>query len=1083
MWIVRLALRNPYSVAVVAIVIMMMGALSLATILTDIFPIIDLPVVAVVWSFPGLAPEEVESRIVTVNERALSTTVSGITRIESQSLPGIANLRVYFEPGTEMGTAIAQISASCSTILRILPPGITPPNVFPFNASNVPVAQLTLKSEKLDEGELFDYAANFVRMQLFTVPGLATPAPYGGYQKEVVVDVDPSRAQSKGISPQDVVSSISNQNLIIPAGDSRIGKYDFSVRTNSSPTDVKEFGNFPIKMVNQRPVLLKEVSDVSFSHADQTNIVRIDGKRATYLNILKKSDASTLKVVQAVKDKIPAIKADGPKGLEAKIDFDQSVFVRSAVNGVVREGFIAAALVSLMILFFLGSWRSVFIVCTSIPLSILVGIIGIKLTGGTINIMTLGGLSLAIGMLVDDATVEIENINRNIPLSSSVTVAILRGASQIALPAIVSTLAICIVFSPIALLTGPAKFLFTPMAEAVVLSMLASYVLSRTLVPVLARMLLENAEKKEKKGGVFEKVKTHYGNFLKTVLDHRGFILASFGVVLAISLALPFFVIGTDFFPTTDAGIMKLHFRAPTGLRIEETEKVVQEVEDHIRKIIPQNELMTINSNIGVPTSYNLAFVPSDNVGMMDAEILVALNKGHQPTDSYVKMIRKDLEDNFPGSVAYFQSADIVNQVLNFGITSPIDVQIKGKNTYAAFDLARKLRDRMRTIPGAADVVIKQTFDYPTLTFQVDRLRAAEVGLTEHDIANNLLIGLSSSFATSPSFYIDPKSNVQYTVAVKFPIIKIDSVSDLSTAPVMPSGNALVQNVRADLLTEDADTVESPTATIGNFAAIETSTTMSQINHDNIERVLDITASVDGRDLGGVVGDIEKEIKKLGQLPEGLKIKIAGQSEVMHESFTKLGLGMILAIALVYLLMVILFQSWLDPFIIMAVVPGTLIGVLWGLAATHTTLNVPSLMGTIMAIGIAVSNSNLLVNFANDVRVEKNLSPMDAAFEAATVRLRPVLMTAAAMILGMLPLSLGLGEGGEQNAPLGRAVIGGLIVATLSTLIIVPIVYSLLRTELPTKFILQKKFKKEEERFDEEESHAAQNTSKAASTA
>lgn len=1082
MWIVRLALRNPYSVAVMACLILMAGVLCIKSMLVDIFPVIDLPVVGVIWNYPGLTAEEMEHRIVTINERAFSTTVSSISRMESQSIPGIGNIRIYFEPGTQLGSAVAQISAVCGTILRILPPGITPPAIFPFNASNVPVAQLTISSETLPEEKLFDYGLNFIRVQLFTIPGLSLPAPYGGKTRQINIDVDPALSRAKGLSTQDLVNTLQNSNIIIPAGTARMGNLEYNILMNSSPLQVSQFQDLPVKVVNGRPVTLGQVAHIADSFADQTNIVRINSKRATFLNILKKAEASTLDVVNAVYAKLPSVQAIAPHGMNLKIDFDQSVFVRASISSVIREAVLAAFLVSIMILLFLGNWKSVVIVCTSIPLSILVGIIGLKFSGDSINIMTLGGLSLAVGMLVDDATVEIENINRNIPLSKSITVAILRGAHQIALPAIVSTLAICIVFFPIVLLTGPAKFLFTPMAKSVVYSMLASYVLSRTLVPVLAQILLKDVRPEHEFEGLMggfnrkrekwlEHFKESYGRLLVQLLEYRRLVLGLFCALFVISALIPLLVIGTDFFPTSDAGIIKFHFRAPVGTRIEVTEQIIAQVEDRIRALIPKGELETINSNIGIPTFYNLGFVPSDNVASMDAEVLIALKKDHAPTSGYIKKLRTDLNQAFPGSSLYFQSGDIVSQVLNFGLSSPIDIQIESKDVYLAYGYAKSLRNKILAIPGTTDVAIKQVFDYPTYQVNVDRVRAAQIGLTEKDVANNMLISLSSSILTAPSFYINPTNGVNYSVVVKVPLEKVKSVKDLTFTPITSlNDNALLQEQPE--ATSLSGPTGAPTQTLGNLSSLVPTTTLNQVSHFNVQRIVNVTANTEGRDLGSVVSAIQHEIDSLGALPAGTKIHIRGQSEIMHESFTKLGLGMFLAIALVYLLMVILFQSWLDPLIITVAIPGALIGILWMLAITGTSINVVSLMGAIMAVGIAVSNSNLLVSFANEIRTEKDISVEEATVEAGKTRLRPVIMTALAMILGMIPMALSLGEGGDQNAPLGKAVIGGLLIATLTTLLIVPLVYATLRRSLPSKFILQEKYRQEEHQFDEEEAHA-----------
>ena len=1090
MWIVRLALRNPYSVAVFAAVILIMGLLAIQSMMVDVLPVIDLPVIGVVWNYPGLTPEDMEARVTTLTERAFSTTVQGIQALESQSILGIGNVRAYFQPGTDIGSALAQISAVSQTALRSMPPGMTSPAILPFNASNVPVAQLTLSSDTLSESDLFDYALNFIRIRLFTIPGLATPAPYGGSSREINVDVDPELATGKGLSPQDILNALQNNNLILPAGTARMGSTEYNILLNSSPLKVEEFNSMPVKIVGGRPLLLGNVAKISDSHADQTNLVRINGKRATFLNILKKSDASTLSVVNAVRGLLPNIQTAAPKGMNMKIDFDQSTFVRASISGVVREALIAVLLVSTMILFFLGSWQSIVIVCTSIPLSILAGIVGLKLTGNSLNVMTLGGLALAIGMLVDDATVEVENINRNAEIAPSITHAVLRAASQIALPAIVSTLAICIVFYPVTLLTGAAKFLFTPLAEAVVFSMLVSYILSRTLVPVLSRSLLktpeeakEEAKKRtqsksrlqtlverfnESRERQFERLKQAYGRTLGVCLGHPRFTIGLFAAGAAISLLLPVFIIGTDFYPATDAGLMKFHLRAPPGTRIEQTEKLIARVEDRIRKIVPAGELETINSMIGTPTFYNLAFVPTDNSGEMDAEVLVALKENHHPTQSYVKKLRVDLGENFPSSKVYFQPADIISQVLNFGLSSPVDIQIEDRNVVQAYGYARKIRDLVKNVPGAEDVVIKQVLDYPSLRANVDRVRAAEVGLSQRDVATSMLNALSSSTLVSPSYYVNPTNGVNYSVVVKEPLKAIKSVPELLNTPITPA-SAGVLNQQAGIA-GTTDIPLAPAQTLGNLVTMESTTTQNQINHRNVQRMIEVTASVESRDLGSTVKDIEKAVATLGPIPPGTKITVRGQADVMRESFTRLGFGVILAALLVYLLMVILFQSWLDPFIIMIAVPGALVGVLCMLALTGTSINVVSLMGAVMAIGIAVSNSNLLVNFANDFRIEKRGSPSEAALEAGMTRLRPVLMTALAMILGMLPTSLGIGEGAEQNAPLGRAVIGGLLVATFVTLFVVPVVYSILRKKLPTKFLLRENYRREEMRFDQEES-------------
>jgi CzcA family heavy metal efflux pump len=1049
MWIVRLALRRPYTVAVFCFVILLLGALCTSRMQKDIFPAIDIPVVIVVWNYPGLSAEDVERRVVLISERAYSTTVNGISHIESQSIDGIGVLKVYFEPGTDIGGAIAQIASVSSSATRVMPPGITPPAVIQFNASNVPVAQMTISSGTRTEQELFDYGLNFVRIRLFTIPGLATPAPYGGKQREVVIDVDPRRASAYGLGVRDVTQALLASNLIEPAGSVRVGSIEYDVTMNSSPASIDEFARMPLKVQNGAEVRVGDVALVHDGFAPQTNIARVNGQRATYLAILKKSNASTLAVVDAARDSLPAIRAAAPEGMEIKLDFDQSVFVRAAISGVLREGVVSALLVSAMILVFLGSWRSVVVVSTSIPLSIFVALVGLFATRQSLNIMTLGGLALAIGMLVDDATVEIENIHRNRGLGKPLTVAILDGAAQIAVPALAATLTICIVFFPVVLLTGPARYLFTPLAYSVVFAMLASYLLSRTLVPTLARMLMSGEHHGPPgrlgaaREAAFGALQRSYARALELVLAHRGFVvLCSVALVAVVGLLAT--VVGMDFFPEVDAGLMRLHVRAPAGTRVEQTEHVVAAVEDRIRAVIPPAELSTLNDNVGIPISYNLAFVQTDNIGGSDADVLVALAPGHGPTADYRRRLREELPRLFPDVSFYFQPADIVSQVLNFGLSAPIDVEIEGANLDRSAALARDIRDRIRAIPGAADVRIAQVLARPALRVDVDRDRAAQVGVTQRDVADNVLTTLSSSSLVAPSFWLNPKNNVNYFVVVQSPLSKAASVDDLMGMPVAQaslSGAGLAPYLRS-------------------VASIKPSQTFGVINHDSVQRVLDVQCNVDGRDLGSVSRDIQRELDAIQPgLPKDMRLRVRGQSESMRTSFESLGFGLVLASVLVYFLLVVLFQSWLDPFIIIFAVPGALVGVVAMLAATRTTLNVESLMGTIMAVGVAVSNSILLVSFANEVReTGDDMGPLAAALEAGKTRLRPVLMTALAMILGMLPMALGTGEGGEQNAPLGRAVIGGLLVATGVTLFIVPVVYSVLRRTTPRKGALDARF-------------------------
>ena len=1076
MWIVRLALRRPYTIAVAALVLVMAGVLSLRGMLIDIFPSIDIPVVAVVWSYNGLSAEEMERKVTFLTERALSTTVNGISSIESQSLPGISLLRIHFQEGVDIGISIAQVVSICNTIVRGMPPGMTPPSVIQYSAANVPVIQLVLSSETLPEERIADYAMNFLRLKLFTIPGLSVPGPYGGKSRQIIIDLNPDRMAAKGLAPMDVVTALQASNLILPAGTARIANTEFNVQVNSSPDSVDDFNMIPIKSSGNAVVSIGDVAVARDGFADQTNIVRIDGKRSTFLNLLKKADASTLTVVSKVKQILPDLRALAPKGMEIDIAFDQSVFVTNAIGNVIQEGVIAALLVSLMVIVFLGSWRSVVIICTSIPLAIVASIVGLKLTGNSINIMTLGGLSLAVGMLVDDATVEVENIHRLHDLGLPITVAILRGAQQIALPAIMATLAICIVFFPVVLLTGPAKYLFTPMALAVVFAMLASYLLSRTVVPLLARLLMGQedhelalAHQKAhaahpglvarfhlRREGFFTWLQSRYDLALGAVMQQRRFTLVVATGMIAMSLCLPWFI-GKDFFPSTDAGLMKMHIRAPAGLRLESMEKVVAQVEQIIAAVVPAAERASVNANIGVPSSFNLAFVPSENVGSMDAELLVALRPEHRPTADYVARIRERIHHDLPDLFLQFMPADIVSQVINFGVTSPIDIQMEGSDLAKTFPFARKLSGELRKIRGTTDVGIRQVLDYPTLKLNVDRQRAARLGLAQRDVANTMLIGLSSSAVVAPSFYINPANNVNYNVVVKIPLQSMQTVSDLLKMPVTGANPALATSTSTTSPGANPFRVIS----LGNLVTLDSRTALSAISHFNVQRVLDVTANVEGRDLGGVIDEVKQAIKKLGELPPGMHINIRGQAEVMDEAFTKLGAGLVIAIVLVYLLMVVLFQSWLDPFIVIFAVPGALAGMLWMLLLTHTTINVESFMGTIMAVGIAASNSILLVSFANELRVERQLGPLEAAMEAGRTRLRPVLMTALAMLFGMLPAALGLGEGGEQNAPLGRAVIGGLLVATVVTLFIVPIIYSILRQKTPTLHLMDERLKRE----------------------
>ena len=1038
MWIVRLALRRPLSVAVMALLMLVLGVLSFGLMNVDIFPSIDLPVVMVVWSYPGLSAFDVERRMVFISERAYSTTVNGIEHIESESINGLGLLKVYFQPGADIAGAIAQINAVSETILNNLPRGIQPPQIISYNASNVPVAQLNIYSDVLSTNKLFDYGLNFIRIQLFTIPGFSSPAPLGGVSRSVMVNLDPSALYANGLSAYDVGNALASTNVVIPSGTAKMGNYEYNIDLNMSVPKVADFNKLPIKYLNGAPVFLGDVAPVTDSHQPETNVVRFNGQQATYLLVVKHADASTLKVVDAVKAKLPDIRATAPKGLNVMLTFDQSQFVRAALRDVVQEAVTAALLVAVMVLFFLGSPRSMIIVITSIPLSILTAIVGLKLTGQTINTMTLGGIALAVGMLVDDATVEVENIHRNQALHKPLLVAILDGASQIAGPTFVGTLAICIVFFPVVLLTGVARFLFTPLALAVVFAMLTSYLLSRTLVPTMARLLLPEDHEENLGSGRwgrivrafdarFEQVKHSYRFALAKFIARRNFSLACVAILILSSLAM-LFVVGEDFFPSIDAGMMSLHVRMPTGTRVEHTELVVDNIERTIRTVVPADELEGISDNIGLPISYDLAFYHTDSIGPQDCDILIQLKPDHKPTALYQKKIRGLLSRQYPSVTAYFQAADIVSQVLNFGLPAAIDAQINGNNLEADYDIALRLKDKMSLIPGVSDLRIAEPQNYPTFMVNVDRDKALQLGITQQQVASSMLSTLSGAMLLQPNFWLDPKSGVNYSVVSQAPQHLIDSVATLSNIPLSTPPSATGTQGQPQLL--------------GNLSTVTHGWDPAVVAHYTVQRVIDVDAAVQGRDLGSVTSGVQRAIDKLGPLPAGTHVVIRGQSQAMRESFRTLGEGLVLAIILVYLLMVANFQSWLEPFIIMMAVPGALAGVLWMLAITGTTINVESLMGAIMAVGVGVANGNLLITFANELR-EEGYSPLAAAIEAGRIRFRPIIMTALAMILGMLPMALSLGSGSEQNAPLGRAVIGGLMAATMMTLFVVPAVYSI----------------------------------------
>jgi len=1150
MWIVRLALRRPYTFVVMAMAIALLGIVAIMRMPTDIFPEVDIPVISVVWRYPGMSPTEMELRMVRTFEGFLTTTVNDIEHIESQSLNGVAVIRVYFQPGAKIEEAEAQVTAAGATAVRLMPPGTDPPLILRYSASTVPILQLSMGSNTLPEQQLFDISANFLRTELATVQGAMIPWPYGGKQRFIVVDLEPDKLYGYGLSAADVSQAINLQNLILPSGTAKMGTQEYYVRLNSSPEVVDAINDLPVKTVNGTTVYVRDVAHVSDKYMPQTNMVHAEGKKGALVSIYKLGKASTLDIVKRIKEAVPKIYPRLPNYKELKITplFDQSIFVRAAVMGVVKEAAIAAGLTGLMILLFLGSWRSTLIICISIPLSILVSVICLWLLGQTLNVMTLGGMALAVGILVDDATVEIENIHRNLHQRKRLVQAILDGASQIAVPAFVSTLCICIVFVPVVFITGPAKSLFVPLGMAVVFAMMTSYILSRTLVPTMVHYLLENEvslyggveqegvehqhgdrnlhvsfwrsllwalkvwiiaaaamaavglamlvlpahwraevvgrlpgwvtglprELREHTGAAvlsitrvvvfgivltavayevfendliwrshqafnrqFEKLRRFYGGFLKLALEHRA-ITAAVTLIFVVGSCFLFPLVGEDFFPSVDAGQIRLHVRCPAGTRLEESERYFAGVEDFLRQQIPPGEISTMLDNIGIPNSgINLSLSDGSQISPADGEILIALNEQHQPTAEYMKKLRKALPRQFPGLTFYFAPSDIATQVLNFGLPAPIDVQIMGPKTAAEknLEIAEELRKQIAGVPGAADVHIHQVTHTPELRVVVDRTRAGQVGLTQRDVANDLLVSLSSSGQVSPNFWLDPKRGVTYQVAVMTPQYRVQNITAIENTPVV-SGD--VQNPQL----------------LSNLATIERGDSATNVTHYNIAPTFDIQSNVQGADLGSVSSRIQQIVDKVKpELPPGTQITLRGQVESMHSSFSGLAVGLVGAVILVYLLMAVNFQSWLDPLIILMALPAALAGIVWMLLATHTTISVPSLMGSIMCVGVATANSILMITFANDQRTEKGMNAHDAALAAGMTRLRPVIMTALAMIIGMLPMSLGLGEGGEQNAPLGRAVIGGLSVATFATLFFVPVVYSALRKRPPHRAV------------------------------
>ncbi|RQS60256.1 efflux RND transporter permease subunit [Burkholderia sp. Bp8986] len=1038
MWIVNLALRRPYTFIVMAIMIVLATPLALMRTPVDVLPAVNIPVISVIWNYTGFSAKEMTNRITAVHERILTTTVNNIQHIESTSLPGIAVVKVFLQPGANVQTAIAQTVSSAQAIVRQMPQGATPPLVITYSASSIPVIQLGLSSKTLSEQSLADIALNFLRPQLITIPGAQIPFPYGGRTRVVAIDLDPQALLAKGLTPADIVNAVNTQNLVLPTGTAKMGQTEYRIDTNASADTVADINGLPVQTVNGATTYLREVASVRDGFAPQTNVVRQNGQRGVLMSILKTGDASTLKVVSDLKALLPKVIPTLPEGLTITPLFDQSVFVNAAVQGVIHEALIAAVLTAMMILLFLGNWRSTLIIAISIPLSIFTSLIALSALGETINIMTLGGLALAVGILVDDATVTIENIERHLHLGTNLHDAILEGAGEIAVPAFVSTLCICIVFVPMFFLTGVARFLFVPLAEAVVFAMLASYVLSRTLVPTLAMLLFrpqqatsgpDHATSRFARlhhafNAAFERLRAWYIVLLSMLLVRRRFYATCFLGFCVLSTGLVF-VLGRDFFPNADSGNLRLHMRAPTGYRIEETARLADQVERVIRETVPADELGAIVDNLGLPVSgINLSYSNAGTIGTLDGELMIALKPGHRATAHYVQTLRTLLPQRFPGVEFFFQPSDIITQILNFGQPAAIDVQVLGNDLASNMAIASSLMKKIRQIPGTVDVHVLQRNDEPTLVADMDRTRMQQLSLSAQNVAQNMLISLSGSSQTTPSFWINPRSGVQYPLQIQTPQYSIASIDDLLGTPISASGRTGM-----------------PLQLLGNLVQIHPVANPAVITHYNIRPAIDLYVSVEGRDLGSVAGAIDRIVSDArATLPRGTDLSVRGQVETMRTSYLGLGAGVAMAIVLVYLLIVVNFQSWLDPLIIISAMPAALAGIAWMLFITGTHLSVPALTGAIMTVGVATANSILVVSFARQ-RLAAGAPPLTAALEAGATRIRPVLMTALAMIIGMVPMALGLGEGAEQNAPLGRAVIGGLLFATVSTLLFVPLVF------------------------------------------
>ncbi|MBI2685605.1 MAG: efflux RND transporter permease subunit [Acidobacteria bacterium] len=1046
MWIVKLALNRPYTVAVLALLILLGGAWALHQTPTDIFPEVDVPQITVIWNYQGLPTTEMEKRVTTFSEFVMAL-VNDVKTIESQTLNGVSVIKIYFHENVRIDSAMSQVGSAVQSIRFRMPPGINPPWILRFSASSVPVIQLSLSSKSLPESALYDYGIYRVRQQLSVVRGALLPAPYGGADRQIMVDIDQNALTSKGLTPIDVANAVQAQNLVLPSGNAKVGATDYQVTLNSSTDTIGALNDLPVKTANGATIYVRDVANVRDGAAVQINSVRKDGEPSVLLSIIKTGGVSTLDIINQVKnDILPVTKAAAPKGLEIKEMFDQSLFIRAAIDGVVREGIIAALLTAAMILLFLGSWRSTLIIAVSIPLSILTSVMALSAMGHTLNVMTLGGLALAIGILVDDATVEIENIHRtmaetHMPLRE----AILFAAQQIAVPTLVSTMVICIVFVSVTFLNGPARFLFTPMALAVVFAMAASYFLSRTLVPALVHLLIP-AEEAEHRGerpmgritrsiqglhqrfnAWFERFQAGYVENLAAVLANKRRTFAVAGALLLTAMAIAPFV-GRDFFPEVDAGQFRLHVRATPGMRLEETKRLFTDVAQAVRTIVPNGEIDLVLENIGRPSQpFNLAFGDGATIGTFDGELAVSLKHGHGPTKEYIRELRDKLPKKFPGTTFYFQPADIVSQILNFGLPAPVNVQVAGYGGPANYEIAREIEAKMKRLPGAVDVHMHQVIDAPSLKIDVDRTRAAQFGLTQLDVANNMFVSLASSGQVQPNWWLDPRMGMTYLVAVQTPQTAIQSMQDIENTPIPVRG-------------------ETPgIQLLSNLAQVKRERTAVNATHSNVQPTFDVYASVQDSDLGTVSAEVDRIVGEMRpKLAPGNTITVRGQVESMNSAFSRLGFGLIVSALLVYLLMVVNFQSWSTPFIIITALPGAMAGIVWALFLTQSTFNVPSLMGAIMSVGVATANSILLVTFAQE-RLKQGATVLEAALDAGRTRLRPILMTAAAMLIGMLPMALGLGEGGEQNAPLARAVIGGLTVATLSTLFFVPLAFTVVR--------------------------------------